>query len=693
MLFPDCKWTASIRGASLVSFDVFDTLVARPFADPTDLFDAVGREIGVLAFRSLRIEAEARARLRAPDREDIRYSDIYEVMADEKLLEADLVARARACELRLEHALCGVRPLGRRLYDSVRESNPHAKLIAISDMYLPASEIEQILSSNGYRFDRLYVSSEYGISKHSGNLFDVVRRDLDVRPTEWVHVGDNPWSDVQMARSRGIRVLELPYPADAVPTTASVASTASHDRLGHLALEETGSTAWPDRMFAQLAAHVGAPLIVGLARQVRRDAEQSGADTLLFLGRDGYVIEEVYARLYPDDSRRRIRFAGSRKIIGLASLETIDAASLSFLTGCKTEIDVVEMLARIGVVDEASISTARSFISRPDAKDPPVHELVAAIHAVAPAILAEASRTREMLLGYLRQEGVNGSTSTLVVDIGWGCSIQTALTRLLRDEGWSVQLTGSYLGTKNDAPSDVPVNGWLFQRGMPSARMQTIFSCLEIPELIFAAPEFAVDRLEMRGERIEPIRRASVPEEGRVAAAAAMRPVLLSVADRVHRLEGNAPCLADAIYSHDVVFDLLQSVLNEPTAALAEAVSTVGHGEGIGETGYRPIVDPIAMQGSLRSAWRAIRRSYWHAGVVAFLPAWKRRLIALMLWQRGSIDLVLRARRQGIRGSAYDFAWWCRHRYWRLPEATRFKIKRFVRPLLSAKSSSREAVQ
>lgn len=693
MLFPDRNWRASVRNAALVSFDVFDTLVARPFAEPTDLFEAVGHVIGVPRFRAMRIEAESRARRRKPDCEDIRFSDIYAVMAEESLLRADLAERAQACELRLEHELCGVRPLGRHLYEIVRDVNPDAELIAISDMYLPAAEIERILDANGYHFGRVYVSSEYGVSKHSGNLFDVVRQDLDATPSDWVHVGDNPWSDVHMARSRGIRVVGLPYPVDAVPTTAPSTSTASHDRIGHLALEEVGSAAWPDRVFAQLAAYVGAPLIVGMARQVRKDADKAGADTLLFLGRDGYVVEEVYARLYPDDTRRRIRFAGSRKIVGQALLESIDAAALTFLTGSKSQVDVSEILARVDVVDEETVSAARARLSDPDAKDPPVHELVPAIHVAAPAILAQARRARELLLGYLRQEGVGESTSTLVVDIGWGCSIQTALAKLLHSEGWSVRLTGSYLGTKNDAPADVPVNGWLFQRGAPSTRMQTVFSCLEIPELLFAAPEFAVARLEIRDGRIEPVRQRSAAEEGRVAAAAAMRPILLAVADRVRHLERASPALADAIYSSDRVFDLFRRVVNDPTPALAEAVSTVGHGEGIGETGHRPIVDPVALQGTVRSAWRAMRRSYWRAGVVAFLPPGKRHVLNLMLRHRGNIDLMLHARRRGLRGTAHDLAWWARREYWRIPEPTRFKIKRAVRFVVPAKPEPQEVVQ
>lgn len=692
MLSLDCNWRASIRSAAVVSFDVFDTLIARPFAEPSELFDAVGQALGIDGFRTLRIEGESLARRAAPDREDITFSDIYAAIVSAGLLSGQVAGLAAEKELELERALCGSRPAGRRLYDEVRASNPDALILAISDMYLPAAEVAGLLASNGYSFDRVFVSSEYGRSKHTGGLFDVVRAELDLYPTRWVHVGDNPWSDVLMAKSRGIRVVGMPYSASGVPTTRPSISTANHDRLAHLALEQANGLAWPDREFARLGAHVGAPLVVGLARQVKKDADASGADTLLFLGRDGYVIEEVYARLYPNDQRRRVRFAGSRRVVGLAALEGLDSAALSFLTGCKREVDLKRILARVGVTDPGALKAARACLTAPDAKDPPIHELVKAMHAAAPAILEEGRKARALLLAYLTQEGIDLSSSTHVVDIGWGCSIQTTLARLLRQEGWAVTLTGTYLGTKDDAPADVAINGWLFQRGLPTERMRTTFHCLELPELLFSAPEYAVERLAEVDGRIVPVRPRSAEEEGRIAAAAAMRPVVLAVAEWARRLEEAAPLLADRIYATDAVFPIYESVLRHPCVVLAEAVATVGHGEGIGETGHRPIVDPVAAQGTVTAAWRALRRSYWKEGVEAFLPTRRRLHLGLLVRFGAQVELGLHCRRRGLRGSILDLGWWGRRHYWRIPESTRFRIKRVVRGVLGRRASDAEAV-
>ena len=44
----------------VISFDVFDTLLFRPFSRPEDLFYIVGQKLDYLDFRRIRMEAEAR---------------------------------------------------------------------------------------------------------------------------------------------------------------------------------------------------------------------------------------------------------------------------------------------------------------------------------------------------------------------------------------------------------------------------------------------------------------------------------------------------------------------------------------------------------------------------------------------------------------------------------------------------------
>ena len=43
----------------VISFDIFDTLIFRPFSEPTDLFFFLGEKTGILDFKRLRMQAEA----------------------------------------------------------------------------------------------------------------------------------------------------------------------------------------------------------------------------------------------------------------------------------------------------------------------------------------------------------------------------------------------------------------------------------------------------------------------------------------------------------------------------------------------------------------------------------------------------------------------------------------------------------
>ena len=50
------------EGCSVIAFDVFDTLIVRPFVRPDDLFDFIERVTGKEGFGKARREAEKQAR-------------------------------------------------------------------------------------------------------------------------------------------------------------------------------------------------------------------------------------------------------------------------------------------------------------------------------------------------------------------------------------------------------------------------------------------------------------------------------------------------------------------------------------------------------------------------------------------------------------------------------------------------------
>ena len=177
------------RDVKIISFDVFDTLIIRDVLFPTDVFNNLSLDP---TFKSKRIEAEKRARAES-GKEDITLEEIYKVLmptaSDEELrvaIEREINAELKACKAN-KPAL--------DFFNKVRESGK--RIIIISDMYLDCSTISTLLQNCGYNLNgvNVYVSSEYALTKRTGNLFKKVLELERVKSNEVLHIGDNLRSD------------------------------------------------------------------------------------------------------------------------------------------------------------------------------------------------------------------------------------------------------------------------------------------------------------------------------------------------------------------------------------------------------------------------------------------------------------------------------------------------------------------
>ena len=65
------EFVEALAKYDVISFDVFDTLVLRPFSDPTDLFYVLGNELNYMDFQRIRIEMEWKARAKKYKKKNI----------------------------------------------------------------------------------------------------------------------------------------------------------------------------------------------------------------------------------------------------------------------------------------------------------------------------------------------------------------------------------------------------------------------------------------------------------------------------------------------------------------------------------------------------------------------------------------------------------------------------------------------
>lgn len=293
----------------VISFDIFDTLLVRHVLRPQDVFSLVaGCADARHGVHFERMRAPAEAELGLPDP---TLDQIYAHMARRHGLSPETAA-LREAELRCERMALRARPAARALYDAARR---HGKrIIAVSDMYLPAAFLRDVLRENGMEVDALYVSCEQGARKSDGALYARVAEQEGCAPGEMLHFGDNRHSDVEQALKRGVCALWLPpVQALACPTpelwreTIAAARDAEPRTSPYLALalnQSYGDQVDLSRNMARFTslAEAGrlllAPLLTALAVHLATDKELTrGYGRLYFAARDGWLPFRVYERV------------------------------------------------------------------------------------------------------------------------------------------------------------------------------------------------------------------------------------------------------------------------------------------------------------------------------------------------------------------------------------------------------------
>lgn len=206
-----------------ISFDLFDTLVTRPFYRPEDLYFLLDCEYekfskANISFHKIRTDSEDAVRrgnnLGKKIYQDVTQEEIYQYISEIYRIgkkEAEILCNF---ENELEVKYSRKRECGKGLYDYALKCEK--KLILISDTILPNKTIMEILRKHGYdKFERIFLSSEKKYLKSKGDLFDTVLKELDVKSEKVLHIGDNWKSDIVQAKKRNIKIFYMPKSIDA----------------------------------------------------------------------------------------------------------------------------------------------------------------------------------------------------------------------------------------------------------------------------------------------------------------------------------------------------------------------------------------------------------------------------------------------------------------------------------------------
>lgn len=181
----------------IISFDIFDTLLLRPFLAPSDVFKYMEQQYNIPNFALTRLVNEKKVRMV----KTIRDRRIEDITIDEIYSKLDKNLRDKEMEIEAQILQCNEEIL--EIYNYALEQGK--QIIITSDMYLPTNFLAQVLNDKGFKnFSKLYVSGEIGKCKATGNLYKFIIQDLNISPDKILHIGDNKISDIEKAKENSI---------------------------------------------------------------------------------------------------------------------------------------------------------------------------------------------------------------------------------------------------------------------------------------------------------------------------------------------------------------------------------------------------------------------------------------------------------------------------------------------------------
>lgn len=440
-----------------VSFDMFDTLILRPFSAPADLFYLVGEKLNIPDFRSIRINAERTARERRQavcGNGEVTLAEIYAVLAEVLGISAE---QGMETEARIECELCMPNPFMLDVWKRVIAAGK--RVIITTDMYLPRTVLENMLAKCGFTgYEALFLSNEHGCGKYNGQLFGIVRKSYP--ECRIAHIGDNRYADVVQAKKAGFDALHYPNlneagqkyrPENMSPLTGSAYRGLVNRRL------YCGEACSP---VFEYGYKCGGILMVGFCHFIHEQAQRTCAEKVLFFARDGYIMKKIYDRLYPDDATEYVYWsrAAAAKLCAQLYPQDYFRRFLDQKTG--RGIPLGEIFGAMGL-DAMQLPFAKEELLTEQnlpAVKAELYKRLDEIGVLYAPMYAQADRYLRQIMGDCR--------SAVTVDCGWAGSGSIFFEAYLqRKMGLSVEIVGLLAGSNSRNQIDSDFSETYFRTG------------------------------------------------------------------------------------------------------------------------------------------------------------------------------------------------------------------------------------
>ena len=443
-----------------VSFDLFDTLVCRSVLEPKDIFYLVEQYIkdyfndpGFI-FQETRIWAERRARVKNnPLWEDITLDEIYNVFINELDYSVAKTELMKKLEYEIEYKYISSNTIMNEIFTFTKEIGKN--IVITSDTYFSYEFISRILNKTGYNgYAKLFLSSEYRLSKASGNLFNVVIKELDIKSSELLHIGDNKQSDYYRPKKRGIAAYHIPKASDIFINKFGIKriygerynnlEPSYRILLGLIAnnfLKLSTSTKLKNSFFHGdpyvLGYYGTGPLVLCLIKWLIEQTQEEGYKKIHFVARDGFIPQKVYNMISPffENTPKCNYIHISRSICYI--LDMIEAKDIVLNTSklyLNKDLTIRRILSLRFFINDLEKELPEIFeIYSKDEIDKPPKDLKSFFIfclSIKDKILTEAKNKQRLLIAYYKNIFSQGQKEA-IFDIGYRGRAQKILTEIM----------------------------------------------------------------------------------------------------------------------------------------------------------------------------------------------------------------------------------------------------------------------
>ncbi len=446
-----------ISNHDVISFDLFDTLIARKMLEPRGLFPLIARNYKLLAkdcgMKTLlsqnfsvwreQIEKELGA--------CHTLSEYYQEMVCRGWISEEQSVLLEKIELELEERYTVARKSMQLL--AAYAVGQHKKVLILTDTYYTACQLRNLTSLRELPAEiPIWTSCEKRMHKEDGTLFYELLRETGMEAKQHLHIGDNRIADNSVPHSMGINTFSI-CSGKALMEYSSmrdILSVSGQDKaddvLGYFQAKKLNDAFCLCESQGRVVIHspfeLGklwlGPLVYEFLLWFRNQLYINEIEQVLMPARDGYLFKQAYDLMKTDSLPEAIYFKASRRAVSVAAIQD--------------ERDIKQIAARA-----YNGTIANFFLNRfgiritGDYADCSWHHSAEKVEAYLKQytenILEEARQERYTYLKYLEQAGVLNNRRQAIFDFVAGGTLQQYLEHLLKKDFY-----GFYFAVINRSP-------------------------------------------------------------------------------------------------------------------------------------------------------------------------------------------------------------------------------------------------